>query len=104
MAPDPLPGTLAVPALQHSALSSHRLGLDGMKMQVKCCRSSAVTERDPGMLGQPMEQWDSLLTLGLSSWRLTFGAWWPRLSRCRFPWLCHPASLPFCSCELGGQL
>lgn len=54
MAPDPLPGTLAVPVLQHSALSSHRLGLDGMKMQVKCCRSSAVTERDPDVLGQPM--------------------------------------------------
>lgn len=54
VAPDPLPGTLAVPVLQHSALSSHRLGLDGMKMQVKCCRSSAVTERDPDVLGQPM--------------------------------------------------
>lgn len=53
MALNLLPGTLAVPVLQHCALSFHRLGLDGMKMQVKCC--SAVTERDPGMLGQPME-------------------------------------------------
>lgn len=55
MAPNPLPGTLTVPALQHCALSSHRLGLDGMKMQVKCCRSSTVTERDPGVLRQPTE-------------------------------------------------
>lgn len=44
MAPDLPPGALTVPVLQHCALSSHRLGLDGMKMQVKCCRSSPVTE------------------------------------------------------------
>lgn len=55
MALSPLPGALAVPALQHCALSSHRLGLDGMKMQVECCRSSTVTERDPDVLGQALE-------------------------------------------------
>lgn len=54
-APSLLPGALAVPVLQHCALSSYRLGLDGMKMQVKCCRSSAVTQRDPVLLGEPME-------------------------------------------------
>lgn len=44
MTPDMPPGAPIVPVLQHCALSSHRLGLDGMKMQVKGCRSSAGTE------------------------------------------------------------
>lgn len=36
----------------NSFLSSHRLGLDGMKMQVRCCGIPAVTKRDPGMPGK----------------------------------------------------